>query len=66
MPARGFPGEQSLQRVADPFHEHRLDAPQRPEPVDLDLEEAERRVVRVAFPGDPRAERSQPLEGRPR
>ena len=62
-PRPRLPGEQSLQRAADLFHEHRLGAPQRPESVDLDLEEAKRRIVWIARPGDPRAERSQPLEG---
>ena len=50
------------ERVDQPLDEDRLGTPQRLEAVDLDLEQAERRVGRVGAAGDPRAERRERLE----
>jgi hypothetical protein len=53
---RGGDGDQALD-------EARLGAPQPPEAVDLDLEQPERRIGRVARSGEPGAERRERLEG---
>ena len=66
MPARISPStlpERGPQRLDQPFDEDRFRAPQRLEPVHLDLEQAERGVGRVGAAGDPRTEGGEPLEG---
>ena len=66
IPARNevpaLPGEGRGERRGQALDEDRLGAPQRLEAIDLDLEQPERRVERVAAPGQARAERAERLE----
>ena len=57
-----LPGEGLATALGQPLDEDRLRAPQRPEPVDADLEQPERRVERVAAPRQARAEPPERLE----
>jgi len=62
-PGPGRPREERSQHRPGPPHEVRLGAPERLEAVHLDLQRAEGPVGRIGRAGDPRAERSEGIEG---
>jgi hypothetical protein len=58
----GWTGQDGSDSLGQPRDDRRVIAPQPGEPVDLDLEQAERRVGRVGRPGEAGAEDRQALE----